>query len=216
MGRVWSVDAVAKNKSTSFYGNIVSLAESPLQEGLIWVGTDDGLIQLTRDGGATGPGSRRSQGARAASYVSDLEPSPFDAARRLRLLRQPQAGRPQALRLTQPRLRPQPGPTITGDLPARGTVYTLRQDHVDRDLLFVGTEFGVFFTRRRRRPVARSSRAACRSSLPRPGDPAARERPGAWPPSAAASTSWTTTPRCATCRRRTWRSRPPCSRSGTP
>ena len=50
MGRVWSVDAVAKNDSTSFYGTIVALAESPLVEGLIYAGTDDGLIQVTRDG----------------------------------------------------------------------------------------------------------------------------------------------------------------------
>src|SRR5436305_15126023 len=52
MGRVWGVDAVAKGASTSWYGNVVSLAESPLQEGLIYVGTDDGLIQVTEDGGA--------------------------------------------------------------------------------------------------------------------------------------------------------------------
>ena len=40
-----------KNGSTSFYGNIVALAESPKKEGLIYVGTDDGLIQVTEDGG---------------------------------------------------------------------------------------------------------------------------------------------------------------------
>ncbi|MCK7517200.1 MAG: hypothetical protein MZV64_05505 [Ignavibacteriales bacterium] len=52
MDKVWSVDAVAKNASTSFYGNIVSLnSESPLVEGLIYAGTDDGLIQVTEDGG---------------------------------------------------------------------------------------------------------------------------------------------------------------------
>ncbi|MDQ7087792.1 MAG: hypothetical protein Q9Q13_08030 [Acidobacteriota bacterium] len=53
MGRVWSVDAVAKNMSTSFYGTIVSLSESPLVEGLIYAGTDDGLVQVTEDGGGT-------------------------------------------------------------------------------------------------------------------------------------------------------------------
>ena len=51
MDKVWSVDAVAKNASTSFYGNIVSLTESPLVEGLIYAGTDDGLVQVTEDGG---------------------------------------------------------------------------------------------------------------------------------------------------------------------
>jgi hypothetical protein len=54
MGKVWEPDAVAKNASTSFYGNIVALAESPKKEGLIYVGTDDGLIQVTSDGGETG------------------------------------------------------------------------------------------------------------------------------------------------------------------
>ena len=52
MGRVWSVDVVAKNASTSFYGNIVALAESFAKEGLLFAGTDDGLIQISEDGGA--------------------------------------------------------------------------------------------------------------------------------------------------------------------
>ena len=42
---------MAKNNSTSFYGNIVCLDESPLHEGLLYAGTDDGLIQVTEDGG---------------------------------------------------------------------------------------------------------------------------------------------------------------------
>jgi hypothetical protein len=53
MGRVWGVDAVAKNASTSYYGNIVALSESALREGLIYVGTDDGLIRVTEDGGGS-------------------------------------------------------------------------------------------------------------------------------------------------------------------
>jgi len=51
MGKVWPADAVAKNASTSFYGNIVSLSESPLVDGLLYVGTDDGLVQVSEDGG---------------------------------------------------------------------------------------------------------------------------------------------------------------------
>ena len=53
MGKVWGPDAVSKHVSTSFYGNCVALAESPKKEGLIYVGTDDGLIQVTEDGGKT-------------------------------------------------------------------------------------------------------------------------------------------------------------------
>ena len=43
MGKVWGIDAVAKNASTAFFGNASALAESPKKDGLIYVGTDDGL-----------------------------------------------------------------------------------------------------------------------------------------------------------------------------
>jgi hypothetical protein len=51
MGKYWPSNAVAKDVSTSQWGTIVALAESRLKEGLIYVGTDDGLIQVTEDGG---------------------------------------------------------------------------------------------------------------------------------------------------------------------
>ena len=52
MGKVWGPDAVAKNTSTALYGNISAIAESPKKEGLLYVGTDDGLVQVSEDGGA--------------------------------------------------------------------------------------------------------------------------------------------------------------------
>jgi photosystem II stability/assembly factor-like uncharacterized protein len=78
MGRVWSADAVAKNTSTSLYGNIVSLAESPKKEGLLYAGTDDGLVQVTEDGGGSWRKVETFPGVPANTYVSDLEPSPHD------------------------------------------------------------------------------------------------------------------------------------------
>ena len=51
MGRIQSADAVMKNKSTTMYGNIVALDESPLQEDLLFVGTDDGLIHVSENAG---------------------------------------------------------------------------------------------------------------------------------------------------------------------
>ena len=48
MGRVQDVDAVAKNASTSVYGNCVSLSESPVDEQVLYVGTDDGLVHVTK------------------------------------------------------------------------------------------------------------------------------------------------------------------------
>ena len=52
MGRVWGVDTIAKNMSTSMYGSLIAVDESPVTEGLIYAGTDDGLIHVTADGGA--------------------------------------------------------------------------------------------------------------------------------------------------------------------
>lgn len=146
MGRVWGVDAVAKNNSTSFYGNIVSLAESPQKEGLLLAGTDDGLVQVTTDGGASWARVDAIKGVPEGSYVSDLEPSPFDLNVvfasfdnhkrddfKPYLVRSDDLGRTWR--------------SVSGDLPANGPVHTIALDHVDPDLWFAGTEFGVFFTR---------------------------------------------------------------------
>jgi photosystem II stability/assembly factor-like uncharacterized protein len=51
MGKVQSMDAVAKNQSTAFWGNASAIDESPKKDGLIYIGTDDGLLQITEDGG---------------------------------------------------------------------------------------------------------------------------------------------------------------------
>ena len=79
MGRIWSVDAVAKNRSTSFYGNLTALSESPLVEGLIYAGTDDGLVQVTDDGGESWRRIERFSGVPEMTYVNRLEASAHDA-----------------------------------------------------------------------------------------------------------------------------------------
>jgi photosystem II stability/assembly factor-like uncharacterized protein len=78
MGRIWSVDAIAKNNSTSFFGTIVALSESPLIEGLLFVGTDDGLVQVTEDGGGTWRRIDRIGDVPEMTYVNDLEASLHD------------------------------------------------------------------------------------------------------------------------------------------
>src|SRR6185312_9785672 len=72
MGKIWSADAIAKNESTSPYGNIVALAESPKKEGLIYVGTDDGLIQVTEDNGAHWTKYDKFPGVPENTYVSRI------------------------------------------------------------------------------------------------------------------------------------------------
>jgi len=145
MGRVWSVDAVAKNDSTSMYGSIISLAESPLAEGLIYAGTDDGLIQVSDNDGADWRKTERFGDVPEMTYVSDVEASLHDADTVFATFDNHKRGdyRPYVLKSTD---RGRRWRSISGDLPERGFVHTIVQDHVDPDLLFVGTEFGVWFT----------------------------------------------------------------------
>ena len=148
MGRVWSVDAVAKNDSTSFYGTIVALAECPLVEGLIYAGTDDGLIQVTEDGGKNWRRIESFPFTNKPSdvYVSDIETSHKDPNTVYACFDNHKNGdfKPYLLRSTD---RGKNWTNIGGDLPERGTVYTVAVDHEVADLLFVGTEFGLFATR---------------------------------------------------------------------
>ena len=145
MGKVWSVDAVSKNRSTSYYGSLISLDESTLREGLIYVGTDDGLIQVTRDGGATWTRHEKFKGVPDMSYVGDIKASRFDEATVFACFDNHKKGdfKPYLLRSED---YGKSWRSIAGDLPERGTVHAVQQDHVNPDLLFAGTEFGAFFT----------------------------------------------------------------------
>jgi photosystem II stability/assembly factor-like uncharacterized protein len=146
MDRVWSVDAVAKNTSTSFYGNIVSLAESPRTEGLLYVGTDDGLIQVSEDGGGAWRKLDRFPGIPEHTYVSDLEASPHDAATVYAAFDNHKMGdfKPYLLKSAD---RGKSWVSIAGDLPERGTVYTVACDPKAEGLLYAGTEFGLYVAR---------------------------------------------------------------------
>lgn len=145
MGRVWGPDAVAKNSSTSFYGNIVSLAESPAKEGLIYAGTDDGLVQVTEDGGQTWRKVEKFPGVPDNTYVSRLEPSPRDADTVYAAFDNHKMGdlKPYLLKSTD---RGRTWTSIASNLPSRGSVYVVVEDPVKNSLLFAGTEFGLFFT----------------------------------------------------------------------
>ncbi len=145
MGALWSMDAVSKNKSTSDFGNIVSLTESPLVEGLFYAGTDDGLIQISEDGGTVWQRLEHFPGVPDMSYVSRLEASLHDEDTVYAAFSNHKNGdfKPYAL---VSRDRGRSWSSIAGDLPEKEIVWALMQDHVKPELLFAGTEFGVYFT----------------------------------------------------------------------
>lgn len=146
MGRVWSVDAVGKNASTSFYGALVALDESPRQEGLLYAGTDDGLVQVTEDGGATWRRQDRFPGVPERAYVADLHASPHDAGTVYAAFANYKMGdfKPYLLKSAD---RGRSWSSIAGDLPARGSVYCVLEDPAVAGLLYAGTEFGLYFSR---------------------------------------------------------------------
>ena len=146
MGRVWPADAVAKNSSTSLYGNIVGLSESPLQEGLLYAATDDGLIQITEDGGGTWRKASAVAGVPEFAYVTRVAASAHDKGTLYASFDNHKNAdfKPYLARSTD---RGRTWASIAGDLPARGTVWAVLEDPGQRDLLFAGTEFGLYFTR---------------------------------------------------------------------
>ncbi|MCU0305218.1 MAG: hypothetical protein MUC56_14295 [Thermoanaerobaculales bacterium] len=145
MGKVWGPDAVHKSGSTSIYGNAVALTESPLVEGLIYVGTDDGQVHVTSDGGASWRVVGDFPGVPRYSYVAELEASRHDADTVYATFTNHKQGdfAPYVLTSTD---RGRTWRSIRGDLPGRGMAWTLAEDHVDPDLLFLGAELGLFVT----------------------------------------------------------------------
>ncbi len=145
MGKVWSVDAVAKNKSTTIYGNIVALSESPKMENLLYVGTDDGLIHISPDAGATWKKIESVSGVPSKTYVNMLLASQHSENTAYAVFNNHKNGdfKPYVYRS---RDKGASWTSITGNLPERGSVYCIAEDHVNPNLLFVGTEFGVFVT----------------------------------------------------------------------
>ncbi len=145
MGRIWSVDSVAKNASTSYYGNITALDESPLKEGLIYVGTDDGLIQISEDGGLNWRKIEKFPNVPEMTYVSKVLASLHDVDTVYAAFDNHKMGDYKPY-LLKSRDRGRTWVSIAGNLPRRGNIYTIVQDHIKPELLFVGTEFGLFFT----------------------------------------------------------------------
>ncbi|CAN5182017.1 hypothetical protein BH09BAC2_BH09BAC2_12450 [soil metagenome] len=145
MGRVWSVDAVAKNQSTDIYGQVTTVAESVKDENVLYAGTDDGLIWFTKDGGKNWSKVDNLPGVPQQSYVQQIIGSNHDKNVAYAAYNDHRYGdfKPYILKTTDG------GRTwnmISSNLPENGAVYSLAEDHVNPALLFAGTEFGVFFS----------------------------------------------------------------------
>lgn len=146
MGRVWSIDALWDLYAMSEYGNITSISESPVVEDLIYVGTDDGLIHVTEDGGGSWRAIDGIEGVPPQAFVNDVKADRHDPDTVYAVFDDHKSGdfEPYVFRS---RDRGRTWESIVGNLPERHLAWRLVQDHEVADLLFVGTEFGVFFSR---------------------------------------------------------------------
>lgn len=145
MGQVWSIDAVMKNASTTIYGNIVALDESPKKKGLLYAGTDDGLIQISENEGSSWTKVSTFSGVPANTRVNMILASVHNENEVFAIFNNHRSGdfKPYVYKSSD---KGKTWASISSNLPERGSAYCIKQDHVDPNLLFVGTEFGAYFS----------------------------------------------------------------------
>ena len=145
MDRTWSYDAPRDLWAMSQFNTLVNISESPLVEGLIYAGTDDGLIQVTEDGGANWRTINKLPGVPNRFFVNDIKADLHDADTVYVVVDDHKHG-DLAPYILKSENRGRSWKSISGNLPDRHILWRVVQDHVKPDLLFVGSEFGVFFT----------------------------------------------------------------------
>ncbi|MFT5245048.1 MAG: photosystem II stability/assembly factor-like uncharacterized protein [Psychroserpens sp.] len=142
--RIVSIDAVAKNGSTSLYGAVVALSESPIDENLVAAGTDDGIVHISENGGASWRKISTIPGAPKLSYVNSVFLSKHDVNTIYVAFNHHKFGdfKPYIFKSSD---KGKTWTSISGNLP-KGSVYSIEEDHVDSNLIFCGTEYGAFFS----------------------------------------------------------------------
>jgi photosystem II stability/assembly factor-like uncharacterized protein len=145
MGKVWSIDAIFKNVWTSPYGTIVALAESPVKKGLLYVGTDDGLLQVSEDDGNTWRKIEGIAGVPRLAYVSDLFASPHNENTVFAVFNNHKYGdyKPYFYKSDN---KGKTWKSISSNLPNDEFGWAIVQDHIAENLLFAGTEYGLYFS----------------------------------------------------------------------
>ena len=130
------------DSGTEYYDTIFAVAESPVSKGLIWVGTDDGLVHITRDGGKSWS-NVTPKDLPEWSRISQIDPSPFDAGTAYMAVDRHQNDdlHPHIYKTSD---YGKTWTTIVKGIPDTTFVRAVREDPKKRGLLYAGTEMGVF------------------------------------------------------------------------
>ena len=145
MDRVWSVDALYDNGAMSKYATLTGISESPLVEGLLYTASDDGLIHVSEDGGDNWRAAAALPGVPERCFINDVEASIHDANTVFAVADAHKLGdyTPYLFMSTD---RGRSWQSIAGDLPDGTIVWVVKQDHEEENLLFAGTEYGIYFS----------------------------------------------------------------------
>jgi hypothetical protein len=144
MGRTQSWDNAWDVKAMSQYNTITSLSESPVKQGVIWAGTDDGFIQVTTDGGDSWKSIPVTKlGIPERSFVNDIKADLYDANTVYVSLDNHKEGdlSPYLFKSTD---LGESWESISNNIPDRTLVWRFVQDHVKKDLFFLATEYGIY------------------------------------------------------------------------
>lgn len=141
MGKSWSIDEMVSQSSMA---QIVTIAESPVDENVLFSGSGDGLIYFSADGGKTWK-QGSVDGLPQYARVHQIIASNFDKSVAYAAIHNFHDGdyRPYLYKTTD---GGKTWKSINGNLPEAGSTYTIAEDFVDPNLLFTGTQFGVFFS----------------------------------------------------------------------
>ncbi len=146
MGIIPDDNTLSRHDGVLHYGTITTISESPLKEGLLYVGTDDGVVQVSKDGGKTWKNIRNNiKGVPPNTYVSRVVASRFREERVYVTFDGHRSNdfNPYVFVSDNYGERWQ---SISSNLPQGYCVNVIREGLLNQDLLFVGTEFGAFFS----------------------------------------------------------------------
>lgn len=143
--RVWSIDALYDTGAMSKYATLTAISESPLVEGLLYTASDDGLINVSEDGGQNWRKSGLLPKVPTRSFINDVEASNHNDNEVFAVADAHKFGNYMPY-VFMSRDRGRSWKSISADLPAGTIVWVLKQDPVDENLLFIGTEYGIYFS----------------------------------------------------------------------
>jgi photosystem II stability/assembly factor-like uncharacterized protein len=153
MGATGTTPQLSKNDGVTSYSTIIAISESPAARGVVWAGTDDGNLQISRDNGVTFTEVGKNITGLPANalssdnpyWISRIDASHFDGATAYVAI---DGHRSDDLKpyifVTHDYGRT--WTNLSGTLPTSGNVQVVREDPKNRNLLYAGTEFGLFIS----------------------------------------------------------------------